>query len=157
MSLGSSREQSFSVQHTEEKDPGNIRGLFLLFGLIGSFVQKDKELWKMHKSERVPKQEKYSLTKERNKRVTNRTYPLHFFWVKCYNPNKHPRNLNIYSNRSGGNGRCPHLESAGKGRLCSRERGLTAEHADRPQQKLCKLLEEEHQPWKKLCLWCWLP
>ena len=49
MSLGSSREQSFSVQHTEEKDPGNIRGLFLLFGLIDSFIQKDKELWKMHK------------------------------------------------------------------------------------------------------------
>ena len=85
MSLGSSREQSFSVQHTEEKDPGNIRGLFLLFGLIDSFIQKDKELWKMHKSERVTKQEKYSLTKGRNQRVTNCIYPLLFFGVKCCN------------------------------------------------------------------------
>ena len=44
MSFGSSREQSFSVQHTEEKDPGCIRGLFLLFDGIAAFVQKDKDL-----------------------------------------------------------------------------------------------------------------
>jgi len=88
---------------------------------------------------------KYSLTKKRNKKVTNYTYPLHFFGVKCYNPNKHPRILNIYSNIRGEKGRYPHLESAEKQAAQQLENGLTAEHVHRLQEKLCKLLEEEHQ------------
>ena len=146
MSFGSSREQSFSVQHTEEKDSGCFRGPFLLFEGIGGFVQKDNGLWKVHNPERVLKYKKRSLTRKRNKKITNRADPLHFFGVKCYNPNKHPRKLNIYSISSRGERAVARIWNLRENRRhSSRENGLTAEHADRPQEKLCKLLEEEHQ------------
>ena len=46
---GSSREQSFSVQHTEEKDSGCFRGPFLLLEEIVAFVQMNNELLNLYK------------------------------------------------------------------------------------------------------------
>ena len=98
----------------------------------------------MHKSEHVLKHRKYRLTNKRNKKVKNRTYPLHFLGVKCYNLNKHPINLNIYSNIQWGKAAARIWNLREKQQPAAGKRAYRGAR-NRPQEKLCKLLEEEYQ------------